>query len=83
MPFSSFLKKVNHSKEKAKLTKQIQTGKKKLMEIFRCIVIIINKIPKTKELFMITELNIYAALVLAFLLLALSARLGVSLYQAS
>lgn len=83
MPFSSFLKKVNYSKEKAKLTKQIQTGKKKLMEIFRCIVIIINKIPKTKELFMITELNIYAALVLAFLLLALSARLGVSLYQAS
>lgn len=65
------------------MTKQIQTGKKKLMEIFRCIVIIINKIPKTKELFMITELNIYAALVLAFLLLALSARLGVSLYQAS
>jgi hypothetical protein len=30
---------------------------------------------------MITELNIYAALVLAGLLLALSVRLGVSLYQ--
>ena len=31
---------------------------------------------------MITELNIYISLVLAFLLLALSVRLGVSLYQA-
>jgi Photosystem I protein M (PsaM) len=30
---------------------------------------------------MITELNIYVSLVLAFLLLALSVRLGVSLYQ--
>jgi Photosystem I protein M (PsaM) len=30
---------------------------------------------------MITELNIYISLVLAFLLLALSVRLGVSLYQ--
>ena len=30
---------------------------------------------------MITELNIYTALVLAFFLLALSVRLGVSLYQ--
>ena len=30
---------------------------------------------------MITELNIYIALVLAFLLLTLSVRLGVSLYQ--
>jgi hypothetical protein len=31
---------------------------------------------------MITELNIYISLVLAFLLLTLSVRLGVSLYQA-
>jgi hypothetical protein len=31
---------------------------------------------------MITELNIYISLVLAFLLLGLSVRLGVSLYQA-
>jgi hypothetical protein len=30
---------------------------------------------------MITELNIYISLVLAFILLALSVRLGVSLYQ--
>lgn len=30
---------------------------------------------------MITELNIYVALALAFCLLALSVRLGVSLYQ--
>jgi hypothetical protein len=30
---------------------------------------------------MITELNIYISLVLAFLLLALSVRLGVTLYQ--
>lgn len=30
---------------------------------------------------MITELNIYVSLVLAFILLALSVRLGVSLYQ--
>jgi hypothetical protein len=30
---------------------------------------------------MITELNIYISLVLAFLLLALSVRLGVALYQ--
>jgi uncharacterized membrane protein YjfL (UPF0719 family) len=56
---------------------------KKLIKIFRSTVIIGTKIPKTKELFMITELNIYAALVLAGLLLALSVRLGVSLYQAS
>jgi hypothetical protein len=45
--------------------------------IFRSTVIIGTKIPKTKELFMITELNIYAALVLAGLLLALSVRLGI------
>jgi hypothetical protein len=32
---------------------------------------------------MITELNLYIALALAVLLLTLSARLGVSLYQAS
>jgi len=32
---------------------------------------------------MITELNLYIALGLAVILLALSARLGVSLYQAS
>jgi hypothetical protein len=54
---------------------------RKLIKIFRSTVIIGTKI-KTKELFMITELNIYAALV-AGLLLALSVRLGVSLYQAS
>jgi hypothetical protein len=45
---------------------------KKMNKIFRSTVIIGTKIPKTKELFMITELNIYAALVLAGLLLALS-----------
>jgi hypothetical protein len=45
---------------------------RKLIKIFRSTVIIGTKIPKTKELFMITELNIYAALVLAGLLLALS-----------
>jgi hypothetical protein len=53
----------------------------KLIKIFRSTVIG-TKIQKTK-VFMITELNIYAALVLAGLLLALSVRLGVSLYQAS
>ena len=46
-------------------------------------VIIIKKITKNKIIFMITELNLYIALGLAVILLALSARLGVSLYQAS
>jgi hypothetical protein len=32
---------------------------------------------------MITELNIYVSLVLAFLLLTLSVRLGVSLYEST
>jgi hypothetical protein len=41
---------------------------RKLIKIFRSTVIIGTKIPKTKELFMITELNIYAALVLAGLI---------------
>jgi hypothetical protein len=50
---------------------EIQAWKKKLIKIFRSTVIIGTKIPKTKE-FMITELNIYAALVLAGLLLALT-----------
>jgi hypothetical protein len=59
---------------------KFKLGKK--LKIFRSTVIIGTKIPKTK-VFMITELNIYAALVLAGLLLALSVRLGVSLYQAS
>ena len=31
---------------------------------------------------MLTELNIYTSLVFAFVLLALSVRLGISLYQA-
>jgi hypothetical protein len=55
---------------------------KKLMKIFRSTVIIIKQISKTKEFFMITELNIYISLLLAFLLLTLSVRLGISLYQA-
>jgi hypothetical protein len=54
---------------------------RKLIKIFRSTVIIGTKIPK-QRLFMITELNIYAALVLAGLL-SFSVRLGVSLYQAS
>jgi hypothetical protein len=32
---------------------------------------------------MVTELNIYLSLLVAFFLLALSARLGVSLYQSA
>lgn len=72
-----------NSTQKAKLTKEIQGGNKKLMKIFCSTVIIINKIPKTKEFFMITELNIYFSLTIAALLLALSVRLAISLYQAS
>jgi hypothetical protein len=53
------------------------------MKFFRPAVIIIKKLPKTKEFFMITELNIYLSLVLACLLLALSVRLGISLSQAT
>jgi hypothetical protein len=69
--------------EKAKSKKQMTVGNKKLMKIFCPTVIIIKKIRKTKQLFMITELNIYLSLLVAFILLTLSVRLGVSLYQAS
>jgi hypothetical protein len=72
-----------NSNEKAKLTKQRQAGNKKLIKLFCSTVIIINKIPKTKEFFMITELNIYVSLGLALLLFTFSVRLAVSLYQAT
>jgi hypothetical protein len=46
-------------------------------------VIIINKLIKTKEFFMLTELNLYVALLTAFAALAFSIRLGISLYQST
>jgi len=56
-------------------------GKKKLLHLELCNVIIANKLRKTKRIFMITEFNIYVALALALGLLTLSVRLGVALYQ--
>jgi membrane-anchored glycerophosphoryl diester phosphodiesterase (GDPDase) len=72
-----------NSTQKAKLTKSIPGGNKKLMKVFSSTVIIREKLPKTKEFFMITEANIYLSLGLAALLFFLSIRLAVSLYQAS
>lgn len=46
-------------------------------------VIIINKLIKKKEFFMLTELNLYIALLTAFAVLAFSVRLGISLYQSN
>lgn len=71
-----------NSNENAKSRKQMTVGTKKLLQSFYPTVIIVKKIRKTKELFMITETNIYISLILACFLLAFSARLGLSLSEA-